>query len=312
MENEKLDEIFARHIGNGVQQPQTPPQPKETIPSPQQESRSANPLTQAKNEVANAISEKTISDSILKSFNDLSMQGQLNFPKNYPLGNELKLAFYKITTNGALKNCSKASIANAISEMAIQGLQISKTQGYFVTYGNELQFMRSYFGDIALAKRTGLVKDVYAIVIHQGDEVVIDTDEYGRKYVKSFKTAFGNDDNEILGAYAVAVGQNDYKMYEIMTWKQIQANWGQAKTKNVQQKFPDEMAKRTVVRRLLKWVFNTSLADVDSEVSQIIGMYNTGMEGDYVDNEREYDSVDSHNDYINASFENEEMVEDDL
>ncbi len=43
-----------------------------------------------------------------------------------------------------------------------------------------------------------------------------------------------------------------------MTKKQIDKSWSKAKTKNVQNDFPEEMAKRTVINRAAKYLINTS------------------------------------------------------
>ena len=48
------------------------------------------------------------------------------------------------------------------------------------------------------------------------------------------------------------------KILTIMTKKEIDKSWAQAKTKNVQNNFPQEMAKRTVINRAAKQFFNTS------------------------------------------------------
>ena len=48
-------------------------------------------IKSAKQEVAAAISNTTIADSILSSFNKLVTQDQLRFPQGYALGNQLKL-----------------------------------------------------------------------------------------------------------------------------------------------------------------------------------------------------------------------------
>lgn len=275
----------------------------------QEEKKETKALT-PKQVVANSIVEKNISDSILNSFDKLMQQGQLTFPKEYPLGNELKLAFYKIQSAGYVNSATPMSIGNAISEMAIQGLSIGKNQGYFIKYGNEVSFQRSYFGDIALAKRTGLIVDVYANVIYDGDEIVTGFDEFGRETVIEHKTSFANKDNAIKGAYAVAVGINGKKMYAIMTKKQIDANWSLSKdsTHKFQTKFPEEASKRTAIRRLLKMVFNTA-EGVTEEQSNVIELYNRGVEEEYQDNTKEtkYNSTSLINEHV-INVESEEIA----
>ena len=61
-----------------------------------------------------------------------------------------------------------------------------------------------------------------------------------------------------------------------MTQKQIQTSWGQSRQHNVQQKFGDEMAKRTVINRAAKMYINTS---DDSDL--LTGSINTVTANEY-------------------------------
>ena len=49
--------------------------------------------------------------------------------------------------------------------MAIQALSVAKNQGYFIAYGDKLQFQRSYHGTQAVLKRMKGIKDVWANII---------------------------------------------------------------------------------------------------------------------------------------------------
>ena len=66
--------------------------------------------------------------------------------------------------------------------------------------------------------------------------------------------------------------------YTVMTQKQIQTSWGQSRQHNVQQKFGDEMAKRTVINRAAKMYINTS---DDSDL--LTGSINTVTANEYED-----------------------------
>lgn len=246
----------------------------------------SNPLVaHTKQEVAAAIGQAGIADSILASFNKLAVQGQLVFPKGYSVGNQLKLMYTNLSQNGNLVGVSDISIGEALTEAVIQGLEMDKRQCYFIKYGSKLQMFRSYFGDIAVAKRTGLVKSITARVIYKGDEYEIETAENGEEVIATHRTKLENRDSDIVGAYAWAVMADGTKRYCIMTWKEIQANW--AKSRNsagtVQKEFPQEMSKRTVVRRLVKMIFNTSPTDLSEESQAVIGSYNRTTEDEYID-----------------------------
>ena len=66
--------------------------------------------------------------------------------------------------NSVIGKATPQSIGEALSEATLQGLEVDKKQCYFIVYGNKLSMFRSYYGDIAVAKRTGLVKDIRGLV----------------------------------------------------------------------------------------------------------------------------------------------------
>ena len=239
--------------------------------------------TVTKQEVANAIGNSGIADSILRSFDILAKQGQLIFPKGYNLGNQLKLMFTNISQNGNLSKVSAISVGETLTEAVIQGLEIDKKQCYFIARGNKLTMFRSYYGDIAVAKRTNLVKDIRARVIYKGDEYDLDTNEDGESIVVGHRTKLANMDNDIEGAYAWADLPNGKRIYCIMTWNEIQKNWAKSSdpSRNVQKDFPQEMAKRSVIRRLVKMLFNTCPTDTSEYVQALIGSYNRTTEDEY-------------------------------
>lgn len=210
-----------------------------------------------------AIIQKDITDSVNGKLGELRKDG-LVIPNNYNASNALKSAFFKLqevrdkSCKPALEVCTKESIANSLLDMVVQGLSPAKTQCYFVVYGNQLQLNRSYFGTQTVLKRLTNVKDIWANVIFEGD--VFDYEIVGgREKLLKHETKFTNRDNAILGAYAVVKTSDDEEILTPMTRKEIDAAWGQSKTSQaVHKKFPQEMAKRTVINRAAKAFINTS------------------------------------------------------
>ncbi|PAD67303.1 recombinase RecT [Bacillus sp. 7586-K] len=232
-----------------------------------------------------AIIQKDITDDVNRNLGRLQDEG-LQLPSNYNASNALKSAFFKLQEvkdrNGkpALEVCTRESIANSLLDMVVQGLSPAKTQCYFIVYGNQLQLNRSYFGTQAVLKRLTNVKDIWANVIFEGD--VFDYEIVGgREKLLKHETNFLNRDNEILGAYAVVKTIDDEELLTVMTRKEIDAAWGQSKTsQGVHKKFPQEMAKRTVINRAAKAFINTS---DDSDL--LVEAINKSTENEY-ENER--------------------------
>lgn len=235
------------------------------------------------------IMDKNLADVVLKRVKEMEANNQLMFPPDYAVGNALKSAYLVITNtvdkNGTpvLQSCSKESIANALLDMVIQGLNPAKKQCYFIPYGKELTLVRSYFGDqTAVMNALNLEKKPYAVVIYEGDIIEIGfREEDGEKVVLKHETSFENMNKKIIGAYAILYTNDGVKHYEIMTWEQIQRSWSKSKMANnpVHKEFPEEMAKRTVLRRLAKHWLNTS----DDSNLFIVESYNRSTEKEYID-----------------------------
>ena len=239
-------------------------------------------IKSAKQEVAAAISNTTIADSILSSFNKLATQDQLRFPQGYALGNQLKLMYLSIMQTPNISKATAQSIGEALSEATLQGLEVDKKQCYFIVYDNKLSMFRSYYGDIAVTKRTGLVKDIRARIIYQDEPYELETNEFGEVEVKNHKAILESFDKEIVGAYAWADLPNGKRLYTIMTMKEVQKSWNQSKTsQSVHKVFPQEMAKRTTTRRCVKMIFNTSSTTLTDEQKSIIASYNRTTEEEY-------------------------------
>ncbi|EOL45777.1 recombinase RecT [Enterococcus caccae] len=207
-----------------------------------------------------ALLQKDITDQVTHKVAAMQKEG-LALPPSYSPANALKSAFFAMTNapgGSLLEKCSKESIANALLDMTIQGLSPAKTQCYFVPYGQTLKLTRSYFGTMAVVKRLSGVKNIWANVIYKGDEFEIEIDEHGHEKLSKHGTSFANRDNEIIGAYAIIESNEGEQFLTTMTKKEIDKSWSKAKTKNVQNDFPQEMAKRTVINRAAKAFINTS------------------------------------------------------
>lgn len=229
------------------------------------------------------VNVRELTDQVAGRLEDLKDEG-LALPTNYSAQNALKAAYLRLQGvkdrqgRPALTICSQSSIANALLDMAIQGLSPAKNQCYFIVYGNELQMQRSYFGTIAALKRLASIEDIDAQVVHRGDKFEIGADEIGHIVVTKFEPSFTNLDKELIGAFAFIKLANGRVDYTVMTKAQIDTSWAQSRNRqnNVQKKFSDEMAKRTVLNRAAKMFINTS---DDSDL--LTGSINAATEAEY-------------------------------
>lgn len=255
-----------------------------------------------------AILQKDITETVISKLDSLKNEG-LVLPQNYSPENALKSAFFKLqevkdkSGKPCLEVCTPASVANCLLDMCIQGLNISKQQCYPIVYGDKIQLDRSYFGTQCVIKRLSSVDDIYANVIYKGDEFVYENRK-GKDYLVSHKTSLENRDNEILGAYAIVERADGGLPMTVMSRKEIETAWSQSKTsQTVHKKFPQEMAKRTVINRAAKNYINTS-DDSDILVDSINRTTSNEYDDDRIDKANAVDVEAT----INENANKEEFV----
>lgn len=213
---------------------------------------------------------ENVTEKVLDRIEKFQADGALILPANYAVENHMKSAWLILQATKDKDNrpvldvCTKDSIANSLFDMVLQGLSVSKNQGYFVAYGNRLEFQRSYFGTVALAKRAGGIKtEPVANVIYEGDEFVytIDPNTARIKIVKHEQKIDNIDNNKIKAAYALVTLNDGSVQVTIMSMQQIRSAWQQGPMKGnspAHKNFTEEMAKKTVIGRACKMIINSS------------------------------------------------------
>lgn len=246
--------------------------------------------------------ERNITDNVLNKIHKFQNNGQIYFPNNYSPENALKSAWLKLQEvkdkNGklALETCTQASIANALLNMVIQGLNPMKNQCYFIPFGNQLTLMRSYFGSIAVAKQFGEIKDITAEVIYEGDKVETEI-KRGKTTILSHTRSFENINKaKIIGAYATILYNNDIEESLIMTIEQIRTSWKKSKLNpdskdSTHSQFTEDMCKRTVINKICKYYINTK---DDSNLNMIKMAFETSDE-ELKESEVEYEIEENAN-----------------
>ena len=174
------------------------------------------PTTQSK---AIAAMKDELANSVLRRIEELQANGGLVVPKDYAVTNQMNLAWLRISEmlwedsnkvqHPVLEVVTKASVANSLLDMVLQGMDIQKKQGYFIPIKNkasgqlELTFWRSYFGDEKLARAQGM-KKVRSVVVYEGDEFEYMYTEDGEiKITKHVPSLSRIDKDKIVAAYAV-------------------------------------------------------------------------------------------------------------
>lgn len=203
----------------------------------------------------------------------------LSTRKGYDVQGALSYAILKMQNDKILNGVQTDLIIQALLQTAYMGLDPRQNQVYYISYGGILQVQPSYFGKIAQLKELPEIKSIKSDVVREGEE--FNFDDFKISHKKKLETL----DNSIVAAYAIIQTHDGEETIEVMSAKQINQSWDQSSSKklnfknhgqkflepvnDVQAKFPDQMAKRTVISRAAKFVVNTSknpsVAEVENE-----------------------------------------------
>nr|DAR87559.1 MAG TPA: RecT protein [Caudoviricetes sp.] len=200
---------------------------------------------------------KTIFDLIQlskKQFNNA-------LPQHINTDRFVRIAITTIRLNPKLAKCNPESLIGALMVSAQLGLEPGTLgQCYLIPFENkkagtvECQFQIGYKGLIELLRRSGQLSDIYSYTVYENDDFNI---EYGLSRTLVHKPNF-TDRGEIKGFYAVAILKDGAKAFEYMTKDEItkhEEKYRKGSYKNdVWNKNFEEMAQKTVVKKLLKWL----------------------------------------------------------
>lgn len=163
----------------------------------------------------------------------------------------------QVRLNDKLLNCDQGTLLGAMMTGAALGLDPSPELGqfYLVPYGSKCTFILGYHGMITLAYR-GSVKKIWAHEVRENDEFSM---EWGLQERLIHKPRMDGDRGKSIGYYTAAVLPNDETTYVYMTRPDVEAHarkYSMAYNSGPWSKLDqfDEMAKKTCLRQLFKWI----------------------------------------------------------
>ncbi len=227
--------------------------------------------------------EKSVVDVVSEKVAHFMKTKELDLPADYSVGNALKSAYLilnavenkdgkKVMQDGKLTGVvTTASVANAVLDMIIQGLNPAKRQLYFIVYGNQLTCQPSYFGYMAISQWVNpAIKDWGFNVVYEGDKFSYGIHNGKASVIEHEQSLENVDKANIKAAYAMALDRDGNPIKtEIMTIEEIHQSWkqspmkpfdekGELKASSTHAKFPRDMALRTVIKKVAKFIINNS------------------------------------------------------
>lgn len=209
---------------------------------------------------------KTLVD--LLSSAQVKNQIALALPKHMTADRLARIALTEIRKTPKLAQCDQASFLGAVMQCAQLGLEPGGALGhaYLIPFGNQVQFIVGYRGMIDLARRSGQIVSIEAREVYEADKFKV---RFGLDPDLQHEPAWEQADRGKLRAvYAVAKLKDGGVQFEVMSKAEIDKIRAQSKA-GASSSSPwtthyNEMAKKTVIRRLFKYL------PVSIELSQAV------------------------------------------
>lgn len=183
-------------------------------------------------------------------------------PKHLTADRFARIAMTEVRKNPKLGECDPMSFLGAVIQCAQLGLEPGSGLGhaYLIPFWNsrakvsEVQFIPGYRGLIDLARRSGQIESITARVVHANDQFRYQYGDDERIEHMPYEGA-DEDAGPITHVYAIARLKGGGIQREVMTRTQIERTRGRSKNNNpVWDTDFDEMARKTVVRRICKYL----------------------------------------------------------
>lgn len=163
-----------------------------------------------------------------------------------------------------LEKCTKESFINCLLSLSAMGLEPDGRRAHLIPFENkragtvECTLIVDWKGLVELALRSGQIAKLHADVICENDEFDYDLGEIKRHKI-DFRQPRGNP----FAAYAMAETKDGARFFQVMTRDEIEGIRDGSQGYKSAVKYggdspwttaPNEMWKKTVVRRLSKWL----------------------------------------------------------
>jgi recombination protein RecT len=253
--------------------------PARTRPKPDQEPKStAVAVVDPARELVSAVESRRPQLAALLSVDPSTEKGKAL------LDRFVTVALHAATSRPDILRATKESIVEAIRDSAMLGLEpVGATgDGAIIVYDEKVKaerpgrhggtivveervptarFAPMYRGLLKLARRSEQIAHIDAHVVYQGDEIELDLGS--NPFVKHYPVLDGSKRGKYVGAYAVAELVNGRRYVEWMTEADIEVvrKTSRAKDAMAWSDFWPEMARKTVLRRLMKRLPLETLAE---------------------------------------------------
>lgn len=226
---------------------------------------------------------------------------KMALPKHLTPDRMIRVALTAMTRTPKLQECDQASFFQALFQCSQWGLEPDGRRAHLIPFENkrrgvvECQLIIDYKGLAELAYRSGIVKSINAAEVREGDIFDFDCGRVVRHVPHFLRRDPGKpaSSGEVYAYYASAEMSNGAVATQVMSMEEVNAirdksqgyssfKKGYAKS-SIWVDHPHEMGKKTVFKRLSKWL--PLSADFRSAVEH--------DDGDFQDREETHRTVES-------------------
>lgn len=176
-------------------------------------------------------------------------------PKHLTPERMLRLALVAANQNPKILECTPTSVIQCLVTASSLGLDVSGSLGsaYLVPYGKQCTLIVGYRGLLTLIRRSGEIRTIEAHCVYERDRFEY---QLGLDPKLSHTPHMGEDRGECIAAYAIAWFKDGAYQVEVMSRHDLDKirKGSRAANSGPWVDHTDEMRRKTVTRRLAKWL----------------------------------------------------------
>lgn len=163
----------------------------------------------------------------------------------------IRIALTALTKTPKLMQCTPESFFNSLLTLSQLGIEPDGRRAHLIPYGTACQLIIDYKGIVELVMRGGNVSNIHADVVCENDKFA-----YNKGEIQLHRIDFRQARGAVYAVYAICRFKDGTEKTEVMTRDEIEAirKRSRAGTSGPWVTDWNEMAKKTVFRRLSKWL----------------------------------------------------------
>lgn len=181
----------------------------------------------------------------------LKTQVSQALPKHITPDRFMRIAMTAVQKQPKLMNCSQASLFTALITCSELGIEPDGRRAHLIPYKDQCQLIIDYKGLVELVMRSGEVSKIHADVVCENDDFEVNMGE-----ITAHKIDYRKPRGEAYAVYSVVTLKDGNTKAEVMTRDEVEKIRKSSKAANNGPwvEHWNEMAKKTVFRRLSKWL----------------------------------------------------------